>query len=303
MRGRASSTQRRRLNQKSQLPWPSKTRSRLTNSWIARTIPDHKLSPPRTMLHPGTSTRSRLFHSTCVRRTKSLARSPHRLGAEPAMSLRYELHFELQPEPDQFEAMRLCAIAVQMELLPTSIAEKKFFHSVKPRELVGLGTLRALMPGWMDGWTGGSQESLETESCCCETSFSHYQSWPKPSSSNFRWRSGRLMIPQVQRDLCLLCLYSVLTPPSPTIIARANAVKKAMIEIRQLKARRQINEALATRCGFHGIFHGSTLRGTLKTLPAPSRLSTACFQIFSLLLSLSSRKDSTSTLQNLCPGR
>jgi hypothetical protein len=64
-----------------------------------------------------------------------------------------------------FPDWHLCEIAVQMELLPTSIAERKYFHSVKPRELVGLGTLRALMPGWMDRWIGGSQESLEIESC------------------------------------------------------------------------------------------------------------------------------------------
>ena len=39
------------------------------------------------------------------------------------------------------------------------------------------------------------------------------------------------------------------SPPSPSIITRANAIKKAMAEVRQLKAKRQISNALATRNG------------------------------------------------------
>lgn len=39
------------------------------------------------------------------------------------------------------------------------------------------------------------------------------------------------------------------SPPSPSIAARATAICKAMIEIRKLKAARQVNDALATRNG------------------------------------------------------
>jgi hypothetical protein len=39
------------------------------------------------------------------------------------------------------------------------------------------------------------------------------------------------------------------SPPSPSITARAAAVRKAMAEVRKLKAERQIAEALATRNG------------------------------------------------------
>lgn len=53
--------------------------SRLTNSWIARTIPDHRLSAPTITVHLGTSRRRRLFHSTCMPRTRSLVKSPHLL--------------------------------------------------------------------------------------------------------------------------------------------------------------------------------------------------------------------------------
>jgi hypothetical protein len=38
-------------------------------------------------------------------------------------------------------------------------------------------------------------------------------------------------------------------PPSPSIIARAAAVRKAMAEVRKLKAERQVAEAFATRNG------------------------------------------------------
>ena len=49
------------------------------------------------------------------------------------------------------------------------------------------------------------------------------------------------------------------SPPSPSIATRANAIKKAMMEVRQLKAKRQISEALATRNG----------PNTLETLNLP----------------------------------
>ena len=39
------------------------------------------------------------------------------------------------------------------------------------------------------------------------------------------------------------------SPPSLTMTARANVITKAMAEIRQLRAKRQITEALATRNG------------------------------------------------------
>lgn len=39
------------------------------------------------------------------------------------------------------------------------------------------------------------------------------------------------------------------SPPSPSIVARASAISKAMIEVRKIKAKRQVAEALATRNG------------------------------------------------------
>jgi hypothetical protein len=38
-------------------------------------------------------------------------------------------------------------------------------------------------------------------------------------------------------------------PPSPSITARAKAIKNAMVEVRKIKAKRQVNDALATRNG------------------------------------------------------
>ena len=39
------------------------------------------------------------------------------------------------------------------------------------------------------------------------------------------------------------------SPPSPSITARSTAVRKAMAEVRKIKAKRQVTEALATRNG------------------------------------------------------
>ncbi|KAF1938762.1 hypothetical protein EJ02DRAFT_299507, partial [Clathrospora elynae] len=39
------------------------------------------------------------------------------------------------------------------------------------------------------------------------------------------------------------------SPPSPSITARAKAIKNAMAEVRKIKAKRQMNDALATRNG------------------------------------------------------
>ena len=50
-------------------------KSRLTSFWIARTMPNHKLSASRTTLYPGTLKKDRHFPNTFIRRTKSLARS------------------------------------------------------------------------------------------------------------------------------------------------------------------------------------------------------------------------------------
>ncbi|CAE7021550.1 Polyprotein [Pyrenophora teres f. teres] len=44
------------------------------------------------------------------------------------------------------------------------------------------------------------------------------------------------------------------SPPSPSITARATAIRKAMAEVRKIKAKRQVNEALGTRNGPNDIF-------------------------------------------------
>ncbi|KAF7578000.1 hypothetical protein PtrM4_022400 [Pyrenophora tritici-repentis] len=43
------------------------------------------------------------------------------------------------------------------------------------------------------------------------------------------------------------------SPPSPSITARATAIRKAMAEVRKIKAKRQVNEALGTRNGPNNI--------------------------------------------------